>query len=319
MNDELLIKFLLRETTPGEGALVKDWIEADPDNQKHFSQIETIWNTSKNLIPESSIDTDRAWERFKARRDSKESQQEAIIRPMAARFNWMKVAAVFLIAALGAWSVYSVLKPDYNTLTAAADVMRGTLPDGSGVTLNKNSSISFPEAFEDDQRLVKLDSGEVFFDVKADKSRPFVINADDVTVAVVGTSFNVRHDKTETEVIVETGIVEVTKAGETISLSAGEKVRISGNSKKLIKERTSDNLHNYFRSKKFVANNTPLWRVVEVLNDAYDVQIRIEDPRLRDLRLTTTFQEESLDTILKVIAETFEIRFEKRGQHIVLK
>ena len=117
--------------------------------------------------------------------------------------------------------------------------------------------------------------------------------------------------------IVETGIVTVSRGAEKVLLKAGEKVKITKTST-LNKEEISDHLHNYYRSKEFIANNTPLSRVAEVLSEAYETEIILEDPSLKDLRLTTTFKGDSLDTILQVIAETFEIRIERKGRQIIL-
>lgn len=319
MNDELLIKFLLGETTSPEEQLVKKWIAAGAENERHFKQIQTIWSASRNLIPQTTIDTDQAWEQFRARRDAADVKPEAPVRQLSSRFAWIKIAAVLLVAAGGAWTLYSYFHRGYTTLASAAVVQTQTLPDGSAITLNKNTSISYREGFDDHERRVKLDSGEVFFRVRPDKTKPFVIDANDVTVSVLGTSFNVRHRADETEVIVESGLVEVRTANQKVLLQRGEKVTVHKTSLALQKEVITDNLHNYFRSNRFKADNTPLWRVVEVLNEAYDVEIVLEEPRSKDLRLTTTFETESLDAILAVIAETFELQVERKGRQIILK
>ncbi|MFB6454134.1 FecR family protein [Chitinophaga sp. Hz27] len=66
------------------------------------------------------------------------------------------------------------------------------LPDGSKAWLNAASSISFPSAFEDDKRLVKI-TGEVYLEVSKDQSRPFLVDVDGKsTVEVLGTSFNIN-------------------------------------------------------------------------------------------------------------------------------
>ena len=136
----------------------------------------------------------------------------------------------------------------------------------------------------------------------------------------MGTSFNVRHLSEKTEVIVETGVVKVSKGKETVELRKGEKVKIIGPQAKLTKELNKDQLYNYYRTKEFVANSTPLWRVVEVLNDAYGVNIVIDNPELRNLSLTTTFKEQSLDNILDIISKTFNIKVEKTATNqIILK
>jgi ferric-dicitrate binding protein FerR (iron transport regulator) len=87
----------------------------------------------------------------------------------------------------------------------------------------------------------------------------------------------------------------------------------------LRKVANTDQLYNYYRSKLFVADNTPLWRVVEILNEAYDANIVIENDQHRDLPLTTTFKDESLDNILHIITETFKITAVKENGKIILR
>lgn len=64
------------------------------------------------------------------------------------------------------------------------------LPDGTSVWLNAGSSITYPLAFRADQREVSI-SGEVFFEVVKDRNRPFVVHAEETSITVLGTSFNV--------------------------------------------------------------------------------------------------------------------------------
>lgn len=315
MNDELLIKFLLKETTPEEESSVKNWLEADPANQKHFVRFERLWTLSKNLESKSAVDENAAWLRFKERAAS--GKREAVVKPLS-RLKLIRIAAGLLIAAAGAWSVYSYLKPNSTTLTAGNTVKVEVFPDGSEVTLNKNSVLSFND-FSGNKREVNLKEGEAFFEVKPDKTKPFVIDVGQTTVTVVGTSFNIKHSDKETEVIVESGIVEVSRNNEKLALHAREKVRIGKGEQTMKKEETEDNLHNYYRTKEFAANNTPLWRVVEVLNEAYGVDIVIENPKLRDMKLTSTFKEQPLDKVLSVISATFDIKVEKSGNQIILK
>lgn len=65
MNDELLIKFLLRETDSHENELVDKWLAIDAANVKHFDQLKFLWDSSKRLASESSVDENAAWARFK--------------------------------------------------------------------------------------------------------------------------------------------------------------------------------------------------------------------------------------------------------------
>jgi ferric-dicitrate binding protein FerR (iron transport regulator) len=197
-------------------------------------------------------------------------------------------------------------------------VLIQTLPDGSTVTLNKNSILSYPNKFDDGKRAVTL-TGEAFFNITPDKQHPFVIASGEASVTVVGTTFNVKTTADETEVIVETGIVQVTKQANSAKVLPHQKAIVSKNNSTPKVEANSDELYNYYRTKEFVCHGTPLWKLVTVLNEAYDAHIVIENEKLNNLQLETTFRNESLDDILKVISSTFNIEVQKREAEIILK
>jgi len=316
MTDELLVKYLLNETSAEENVLVSEWIASDPSHQKHFNDLELIWKTSKNLASQSTVDENDAWERFKLRTVQVKSKPDKVkIKPIRTSNLWIKIAASLVIVAS---AVFFLFKSSEKNISTMASVSVEILPDGSEITLNKNSSLTYTSSLLSSKRKVSLTKGEVFFKVKPDKSKPFLIDAQGVLVEVVGTEFNVKHTPSKTEIIVESGIVKVSEGSETVELHAGEKVNVH-RKQTLVIERNTDDLYNYYRTKTFVANNTPLWRVVEVLNEAYSSNIIIENPALKNLTLNTTFRNESLSQILKVISETFNISVTQKDKKIILK
>ncbi|SKB71197.1 FecR family protein [Daejeonella lutea] len=318
MSEDLIIKYLLQETTANEEERVKEWIAAGPENEKEFKRFELIWSSSKELETSRTADADKAWDNFKTKVSGHRKVVKPNLRSIRRDYSWLKIAAVVFIVA-AAWTFYSTVNNGYATLESGNLVRKETLPDGSEVTLNKNSRIAYSRKFTGDTRSVKLEKGEVFFNVTADKSKPFIIEADEVVVRVVGTSFNVKHNSHITEIIVETGIVQVAKAGRMVELRAGERVSIDNNNPILRKKPNTDKLYKFYRSKIFVADNTPLWRVVEVLNEAYESNIIIENDQHKNLSLNTTFEDESLEEILRVITQTFKINAVKENGKIILR
>jgi transmembrane sensor len=320
MTDELLIKFLLKETNEEESITVQNWLDASPSNKTYFIQFEKIWTSSKKLSGSSNVNEDDAWLRFKQRSNDKDKQQP-IVSSLRPKYQWLKIAAVLVLVA-AAWSVYSLLSPvTYTELAAGNKVSTEILPDGSELTLNKKARISYASNFKRN-RSVRLQQGDVFFKVAHDKSHPFIIKVNKVSVLVVGTSFNVKHLKDQTEVIVETGIVKVSLGKDEVVLHKGEKVLIRNGSGKLIKKQNTDQLYNYYRSKVFIANNTPLWRLVEVLNEAYDADIIIKDPSIKNKTLFTTLRTDTtLNYNLEIICQTQtspNIKLERNQQQIIL-
>jgi ferric-dicitrate binding protein FerR (iron transport regulator) len=334
MTDELLIKFLLNETSEEEGMTVQAWLEADPSNRAYFGQFKKIWKAGKKLAVSSTVDEEQAWLKFKERASKNAADNKAlntadheapsadanetIVRSLRPNFSWLKIAAILVMTG-GIWMAYSLFGPDrYKDLIAENQVLIEQLPDGSELTLNKNSEISYVRNFKKN-RHVKLSKGDVFFNVAHDKAHPFVIDINKVSVTVVGTSFNIKRLNDQTEIIVETGIVRVELNGEKIELHKGEKILIGRPDAKLIKEKNTDQLYNYYRSNLFIANNTPLQKLVDVINEAYGSEISINDPSLAAETMTTTFKvTDGLEASLKVIMGTMDVKTTRNGNKILL-
>jgi ferric-dicitrate binding protein FerR (iron transport regulator) len=316
ITDDMLVSYLLDELSPDLKEQVNEWRKT-PANGRRFDQFRIIWETSKNLKLTTPADAHASLQRLKEKAAVR--NEEAKIIPISRSFAWLKIAAAILVLAGGIWLYFGLQKVEAVQF-ATTDVSKATtLPDGSVITLNKNTFLEYPAKFTGRQRKVKLAHGEAFFSVTHNRTMPFIIDAQGVSIKVVGTSFNVKEKNGDVEVIVETGLVQVSKNGSTIAVSPGESVLVKANASSLAKEKTPDHLYTWYRSKEFVADNIPLRRMVQVLNEAYDAHIIIARKELNDLPLNTTFKDETLDGILDIISRTFKITIEKKQDQIILK
>ena len=315
MKDELLIKYLLRETSESENAEVEAWLTEDATNEAYYLQFEKIWKASKNLAMNSNADEEQAWQKFKER--TVQAKPQVAVRRLN-NYGWIKIAAMITLVAC-AWFGYNLLNPvPYTKLIANNQIVKEQLPDGSEITLNKNSEISYASNFKSN-RSVKLKKGEVFFDVAHDKGSPFTIDIKEVLVTVVGTSFNIRHDKDETEVNVESGIVRVSMGKDEIELRKGEKVVIKTSAPELLKEKNTDQVYNYYHSGVITANNTPILKVITILEDLYGVKLKTDDPSIDKMTVTTTLPiAYSLDENLQRLCETMDFKVTRNGKQITL-
>ncbi|SEJ49032.1 FecR family protein [Dyadobacter sp. SG02] len=320
--DELLVKSMLDEASVAEQIEIKQWLLDDDDNQRYFEHFELIWNESKRLARTSTVDENAAWERFRARTVAKEREPEVIPMYTKPVFRILRMVAMVLMTAGVGWLSYIFATRsspnEMLTVSSGMQTLTDTLPDGSVVTLNRKSSISYPQDFKGKTREVRL-TGEAFFDVKPDKSKPFLIAVNDVTVKVVGTSFNVKDNAEKTEVIVETGIVEVSRDTQRVRITPREEAIVVKANSKLSKGITVDEFHNYYRTRRLFCDGTPLWRLVEILNEAYEADIVIGNERLRNMPINTTFDQNSLENILSVVSETLSLKVEHHGGQIILK
>ena len=83
-------------------------------------------------------------------------------------------AAAVALLCLSVWTAYLYMQPvTIQTVSTLAETRTVCLPDGSTVTLNHYSSLSYPEKFKSDKREVKL-NGEAYFEVNKNKKHPFI-------------------------------------------------------------------------------------------------------------------------------------------------
>jgi transmembrane sensor len=131
-----------------------------------------------------------------------------------------------IAASVAAGAVGLILGSHYKTRRGEVRIV--PLGDGSSLTLNTDSHVMV--SFSDKRRDVHLLAGEALFDVAKNPSRPFVVDAGDVKVRAVGTSFTVRRMPAHaTEVLVREGIVEITPVGEALPPEAAKPVRLLAN------------------------------------------------------------------------------------------
>jgi ferric-dicitrate binding protein FerR (iron transport regulator) len=315
-----VVKCLTGEPTPEEREAASRWIAADPGHKSYADALQTAWKESRRLAPPGRVDASAAWERF-----VKSGKIPAGGRDGAKRVRiglpLRAVAAAVLLLGAGAgawWGLTRDAEVAGLSFTAGAVARTDTLPDGSRVTLNKYSSLVLPAKWGRGSRVARL-TGEGFFQVVHEPGRPFTVEAGGVTIRDVGTSFNVRPVNGATEVVVEDGVVLVTDSVQTVRAAAGEKVVIAARHGGIRKTSADDQLYQYYRTKKFVCRKTPLPQLVTALNEAYGAKIVVHGDAVRDLRLTTTFDNDDLDSILSVITRTFGLVAERNGDLIILK
>ncbi|BAV09805.1 FecR family protein [Filimonas lacunae] len=319
--DILLVKYMLGETTANEKQEVTAWLAQDSANQQYYEQLQTIWQKSKQLEPHTTVNENDAWQRFQQRAGN---GNPSISTPAARVLPLRRIAAaaaVVLLAAGGWWLYQSgVSGRNTVTLTATSEVVTDTLPDGSVVTLNKNAQLNYRKnlASTDNNRKVNLE-GEAFFNIAPDKNKPFVITAGDVTVKVLGTSFNIKRTATSTEIIVASGAIEVVHHNQAMRLQQQEKIVVTTNDNQLQKQQNNSELYSYYHTRQFVCKNTPLYQLVNVLNEAYDAHIVIANKAIQSLPLTTTFQQQPVDSIITVITQTLGIEAKRQNHQIILQ
>lgn len=189
------------------------------------------------------------------------------------------------------------------------------LPDGSHGWLNGGSYLKFPERFQGKTREVSL-KGEAFFDVVTNPKKSFIVSGKYLGILVRGTSFNVRawEDNAETEIVMVEGNAEVyfnakDESKKISILSPGQLLHCAeGNSESYIKDVDVEKYISWTKG-RLVFRDDPFSEVVKRLNRWYNVNIIIKDEILKSYEYVATFEDETLDEILKMLTLSAPIRY----------
>jgi transmembrane sensor len=323
--DDLLAKYLADETDTHESDIVGEWIGTSENNRKTFEHSQLIFEGVSSLKNQRQVDIDAAWKKLNiSKKNILETTDNQEIKPVV-KINWfnnfLKVAAV-LVVLFGLWFVaakqFVVPKNDVISFKSGNIETEKILPDGTKILLSKNSSITYPNTFEGDTREINLE-GEAFFDVHHDAAHPFIIHTQGTDVRVLGTSFRVRAYDAQVQVVVKTGKVRFSKNDAEVILEKGQKAEILANSGTIIKSEVEAEKTEALKKKlSFDFEKTSLGEVIVQLNNTFDKKISFSNDKIKNCKLTASFQDEELENIIHIIAETFNLKIENQKDSIIL-
>jgi len=325
----LITKRLAKEADERELQLLENWIATDSSNKKLFEEFEKSWQSTDKVKELSQIDIDSEWSRLEAAidvdvRTSEDHSGNLNLTVRRIEFGRIfKIAAVWILFILSASGIYYIaIQQSYEQIIARAETAEGEFHDGSKITLNRNSSVKYPSDFGEELRKVILE-GEAFFEVKRDEKRPFIVDAGPILIEVLGTSFYINANKENNTivVIVKSGKVGVTTEkdeSETIILEAGDQAIFSKNKKTLTKSVNGEVNYLSWKTKKLIFKKKKLIHVVNTLNKVYQGNIFIKDKKIKNCRISVTFNEQSLDEVLNVLKATLDIDITKKESSVEL-
>lgn len=281
--------------------LKKNWESTEPEEGKIRVDTDQAWMNLRNRLEDDGLLSDPG---YRASRK--------IMLPQMMRV----AAAVILLVGLTIIS-YLILTPDSSSVRLAVSTTDNQefgilLPDGSVVDLNAHSKFEY-RLEESGIRSVKL-TGEAWFSVNSDPVHPFIVEAGSGVIKVTGTSFSVRTDpeKDRIEVYVASGSVRFHKArkdNEVLSLEPGTLGVLEQN--RLKEEKSIDMNYLSWKTRKLVFRQTRLGEVAGVLNRTYGKNIRFDNEMLEDCLFTGTFDQQPVDSVMKVIQIAFNLEMDQ--------
>ena len=200
-----------------------------------------------------------------------------------------------------------------------------TLPDGTILTLNAGSRVTWPESFTADRREVFLD-GEVLARVTKNPEKPFVIHSGEVDVCVYGTTFNFKsyRDASVVEVMLREGSVSLEvpsgNARREVRLTPGDIVQYEREGGNVTLGRVPANdFKTFVDNRSFSFFNIPLKDIAADLERSFGTPIVVADERIANQRFVAFFTNgESLDQILGLLARNGNLRISRSGKMVYL-
>lgn len=193
-----------------------------------------------------------------------------------------------------------------------------TLSDGTRITLNAASRLTYPRTFGSDQRIVEL-VGEAYFEVAKDENKPFIVKTATEDITVLGTHFNVNayQDETRSFVSLIEGRVQVSSPETSKILVPGQQSVTSEGTMIVQKINVEEVLA--WKNGEFMFNNESLEDVMHKLSRWYNIEV-IVSPELKHLAIWGSVSRyDSFDKVLEIIEMTNEsIKFRKEGRRVYI-
>lgn len=323
--ETLIARALDNNLSPEEQATLQAWLEEDATNQRYYNELQHTWKLTGTADTTFTPDTDRNWDRFRQHMQTPQQKPRTLIRNY---YNAFRIAAALLVLA-GATTLYFVFLHGPQTvtvLTATREKKEVTLPDGSRIFLNQNSSLRYAKNLTGAERAIYLE-GEAYFDVAQQEARPFVVYASNTQTQVLGTTFDIKaYEAQPVEIAVLSGKVAVShksnnnkEQASRLVVTSGRKAIFTGRLQ-LEEIAIADPNLMAWKENRLQFRDMRLRDVIRTLEAYYDVEILIEDSAVANYTYQGNFDAPQLEDVLNVIAAAADLSWTKdQGKYKLIR
>lgn len=352
---DLLAKIKSGEATPEEQLELSQHLAAMPTDLELVKQIDAWWELPLPVKNEPAATAITAtWLSFRNKLAVQQPVEEPVapakVSRMTRRFG--AVAAIFILAAGGIWlwNTLQVKTPPQKNIVSTKNGSKSKieLPDGTQVWLNVGSRIRYDESYGKESRELTL-TGEAYFDVAHDATRPFILHTGKMDVKVLGTIFNVKAypGDVTTEASLIRGSIEVTFPGrplEKLILKPSDKISIVNKETNPAPDTThlrradhperpaivvasiqyeqadSAVIETGWVNNKLTFRSKPFEELARDIERWFNVTVQVRDPSILDKKFTGTFSNESLTDVLTALSLSyrFDYTFDRSNNTVAI-
>ncbi|MGC4231388.1 MAG: FecR domain-containing protein [Niabella sp.] len=282
---------------------------------------------------------------FKVNKPSAHKAQAALEKVLLEMENRPKFPKKGMIAFIRSWRAAAILLPLIgvgllffwqmgstrleNVATAFGEMSRVTMPDSSFIMLNANSTLTYKKAWKSSEPRELWLKGEAFFEVKhldtdnrIEAHERFLVHTKNIVVEVLGTSFNIRERRGETEISLQEGSIKVSfrdskreplilKPGDILKIDPEDNIHLTNN-------RFSADNSSAWSEKKLILNNPTLAEIFRYLEDIYGKKFVFKDPNLAEKKLEGPIHIDSLEDALFIISTALNVSFTNEKDTILV-
>jgi ferric-dicitrate binding protein FerR (iron transport regulator) len=277
---------------------VQQWLIDGKHEEEKNQHVEAFWNS----LPESTgIKTKDSLTRLKARLGMETTHSNR---------SWLRIAAVLLpfILLAGSYLLWRNMPDNLINITVPyGETKEIRLPDASTAVLNSGSSIQYPASFDNSVRRIKL-SGEAWFSVTKDTSKPFIVETEHLSIEVLGTEFNVKDHPREVRATatLNRGKIKLeTDNKQSHILTPNRQLSYDSKLKQTdIAEVNADDFSGW-KEGHLIFENMSLPEIIPVVERKFNVSITIDKPVDSGIRYSMKFiRNESLQKVMEILGIT---------------
>jgi len=325
INKELIQRYHLGQCSEEEQQMVEQWLESDeaevsfPEGADLPAMEAKGWKKISSRYHLSDKSRSPAREHpVKLTAGNTSRRRYKMIWQLAACMALVVAAAVFYVTGTNPGQsgglAYQQIRAD------KGQKLNVTLPDGTLVWLNSESSLKYPVKFGTGPRKVQF-TGEAYFSVAKDPAHPFIITTSKTSIRVLGTKFNVREYGTETatSVVVAEGRVRFggIASPEHLILTVNQRGIFSVHGKDsttLDKDKVFAEKYLAWKNNELILDNQSLAHVKLTLERWYNVKITIHSEKLSRERYSGSFSNPSLKQVLESISFAVKCSYKQEGR-----
>ncbi|MCS2890400.1 FecR domain-containing protein [Parabacteroides faecis] len=315
--EQIILRNLSGEASCDDVITFSEWLASSARNKESFLKIKKYWDAevagAKLQNPEATYN--KLLDRIR------KAERKETVRRLWIRYAGAAAVAI-IVGITGYWigGQRNVTPVQYYSYITGNSVSSFELPDGTEISLNKNSTLSYSSSYGEKVREVSLE-GEGYFSVTKDKTKAFVVDLNGSKISVLGTVFNVKNDSKEnvtTATLVE-GSIRFETPEQQILLKPNQQLVFNKSENQIDIENVSTDLITAWKSHLIKYKSISFKEFLDMLKDRYTVDIVLSNEILGEQKVTGSFDESlTVDQILDLMKKNLSFRWKKEGDKYVI-